>query len=65
MREISAQQITEAVKRLCIDANCHLSGDIRARIAPQAGTRLAGLLDPARYATRPSPSTRQHTSTRP
>ncbi len=33
MREISAQQITEAVKRLCIDANCHLSGDIRARIA--------------------------------
>lgn len=33
MREISAQQITEAVKRLCIDANCHLSGDIQSRIA--------------------------------
>ena len=33
MREISAQQITEAVKRLCIDANCHLSGDIKSRIA--------------------------------
>ena len=33
MREISAQQITEAVKRLCIHTNCHLSGDIKSRIA--------------------------------
>ena len=34
-----------------------------ARIAPQTGTRLAGLLDPVRPAARPSPSTRQGTST--
>ena len=33
MREISAQQITEVVKRLCIHTNCHLSGDIKSRIA--------------------------------
>ena len=53
MREISAQQITEAVKRLCIDANCHLSGDIRARIAqcrsqetwPQAREILERIMD--------------------
>ena len=32
MREISAQQITEAVKRLCIEANCHLPQDMKARI---------------------------------
>lgn len=29
MREINALQITEAVKRLCIDANCHLSCDMK------------------------------------
>ena len=29
MREISAQKITEAVKKLCIEANCHLSHDIK------------------------------------
>ncbi|MDE7261583.1 MAG: fumarate hydratase [Oscillospiraceae bacterium] len=32
MREISAQQITEVVKRLCIEANCHLPQDMKARI---------------------------------
>ncbi len=32
MREISAQRITESVKALCIDANCHLSGDLKACI---------------------------------
>ncbi len=32
MREISAQQITQAVKRLCIEANCHLPGDLKERI---------------------------------
>ena len=32
MRQISSKQITEAVKRLCIEANCHLSPDIRQRI---------------------------------
>ncbi len=29
MREINAAVITETVKKLCIDANCHLSGDIK------------------------------------
>ena len=29
MREISAVQITETVKRLCIDANCHLTEDMK------------------------------------
>lgn len=32
MREIRAQQITETVKRLCIEANCHLPRDMRACI---------------------------------
>ena len=32
MREIKAQQITEVVKRLCIEANCHLSQDLKDRI---------------------------------
>lgn len=29
MREISAQHITDTVKRLCIEANCHLSDDVK------------------------------------
>ena len=32
MREICADMITQTVKRLCIDANCHLSGDMKACI---------------------------------
>jgi len=32
MREIDALKITQTVKRLCIDANCHLSSDIKSRI---------------------------------
>ena len=32
MREIGAQCITETVKRLCIEANCHLPGDMKDRI---------------------------------
>ena len=32
MREISAQQITDVVKRLCIEANCHLPQDMKSRI---------------------------------
>lgn len=32
MREIKGEQITQTVKRLCIEANCHLPGDIKARI---------------------------------
>ena len=29
MREISAQRITEVVKRLCVETNCSLPGDVR------------------------------------
>ena len=29
MRQISAQQITDVVKKLCIEANCHLSQDMK------------------------------------
>ncbi len=32
MREINAQQITQVVKRLCIESNCHLSQDIKDRL---------------------------------
>ena len=32
MREISAQLITETVKRLCIEANCYLPGDLQQRL---------------------------------
>ena len=32
MREISAQLITETVKRLCIEANCYLPSDLQHRI---------------------------------
>ncbi|MBP3672299.1 MAG: fumarate hydratase [Oscillospiraceae bacterium] len=32
MRELSAEKITQAVERLCIDANCHLPGDMKERI---------------------------------
>lgn len=32
MREINAVTITETVKKLCIQSNCHLTGDIKNRI---------------------------------
>ena len=32
MREISAARITEVVRKLCIEANCHLPQDVKARI---------------------------------
>ena len=32
MKEISAQKITQVVKRLCIQANCFLPGDMKNRI---------------------------------
>ncbi len=32
MREIPAQRITETVKRLCMEANCHLPEDMKQRI---------------------------------
>ncbi len=36
MREIDASIITSTVKKLCIDANCHLSGDIKECISHAA-----------------------------
>ena len=33
MRQISAQQITDTIARLCIEANCHLGKDIKERLA--------------------------------
>ena len=33
MREIDAKRITEVVKKLCIEANCHLSSDIKQCIS--------------------------------
>ena len=33
MRQISAQQITDTVARLCIEANCHLGEDIKERLS--------------------------------
>ena len=38
MREINAALITETVKRLCIEANCHLGDDIKKCIARCAAT---------------------------
>ncbi len=32
MREISGERITETVRRLCIEANCHLPEDVKSRI---------------------------------
>ena len=32
MREISAEKITEVVRRLCIEANCHLPQDVKTAI---------------------------------
>ena len=32
MRELDAKLITQTVKQLCIDANCYLPGDMKARI---------------------------------
>ena len=32
MREICAQRITEIVKKLCVEANCYLPGDVKKRI---------------------------------
>ncbi len=49
MREINAGQITEVVRRLCIEANCHLPGDVKGRItacrACEDWNSAAGILD--------------------
>ena len=49
MREISVTQITDAVERLCIDANTHLPGDVKCAIARcracEDGSIAQGVLD--------------------
>ena len=53
MREISAKEITDAVKRLCIVANCHLPRDVKECIEnsyaaepwPQAGEILERIME--------------------
>ncbi len=37
MRELDASLITEAVARMCIEANCHLSSDVKERICDFCG----------------------------
>ena len=32
MREIEARQLTDVIRRLCIEANCYLPGDVKTRI---------------------------------
>ncbi len=49
MRELAAQQLTDAVRRLCIEANCRLPGDVRRRIedcrACESWAPARGILD--------------------
>lgn len=43
MREIQASALTEVVKRLCMEANCHLPKDMQARITEaRAGENWPG-----------------------
>ena len=49
MREIKASLITETISRLCIEANCHLPGDMKNRISECRGCETwpvaQGILD--------------------
>ena len=49
MREIKASLITETVSRLCVEANCHLPGDMKNRISECRGCETwpvaQGILD--------------------
>lgn len=49
MRQLQAQLITETVKRLCVEANCHLPGDVQERIrqcrACEDSSRAGNILD--------------------
>ncbi len=37
MREIQAKELTAVIRRLCIEANCHLPGDVKERICACRG----------------------------
>ena len=49
MREINTQTITDVIEKLCIDANCHLPGDVKCAIkncrACEDGAIAKGILD--------------------
>ena len=45
MREISAQKITETIKRLCIEANCFLPGDMTQKVDPYLRPLYDALFD--------------------
>ena len=49
MREISTEQITEVIKKLCIEANEHLPEDVKCAIkecrALEDGNIAKGILD--------------------
>ena len=32
MREINVSQLTDVIEKLCIEANCHLPGDVKCAI---------------------------------
>ena len=64
MREITANQITETVKRLCVEANCYLPSDVKDRIGqchaqedwPQAREILERIMENYQIAdSRPQP----------
>ena len=43
MRTISAEKVTEVVRRLCINANCHLPQDVKDRIEQFHDARVCKL----------------------
>ena len=49
MRTIQASKVTEVIRRLCIEANCHLSADLKERISACRGCETfpvaQGILD--------------------
>ena len=49
MREIHVDIITDTIEKLCIDANCHLPGDVKCAIkncrACEDGAIAQGILD--------------------
>ena len=49
MREIKTDLITDVIEKLCIDANCHLPGDVKCAIkncrACEDGEIAKGILD--------------------
>ena len=45
MRELNASALTEVVKRLCIEANCYLPGDLQQKVDPYLRPLYDALFD--------------------